>query len=313
MVEIKKPSFKLLANDKDVTDKLQKNLQSISFIDYANDKADEITIVVTGEFARPKFKDELKLYLGYKELIYCGLFQVLEPTRTNNYNLSIKATGVKFSDSLKEKRDITYEAISVKDICSQIAARNDIKLKSDFDDVYPLSIAQSGESDLHFLNRIAKDFNAIFNIKNNTLVFLKKIKANKKSGNLPRYEIGVKNNSSLNTVANGKTIYSSCKSIWHDTKENKTQEIIVGSGTPQIVNKGSFKSSAEAKLKAEALLQRANAGTISGSLTIPGQMLYTGGIIDIINSLEDDGEYSITKVSHTLNSNGWKTTVDFEN
>jgi phage protein D len=310
---VKKPQFKVLANDKDVTDKLQKNLKSISFIDHANDKADEITISVAGEFARPNFKDELKLYLGYKELIYCGLFQVLEPTRTNNYELSIKATGVKISDTLKEKRDITYESISVTNICSQIAARNNLKIKCDLDDVYPLSIAQSGESDLHFLNRLSKDYNAIFNIKNNTLVFLKKIKENKKSDTLPRYKIDVKNNTSLNIVALGKTIYKSCKSVWHDTKDNEVKSVIVGSGTPQILNKGSFKNAAEAKLKAEALLQRALAGTISGSLSVPGQIMYAGGIIELINSLEDDGEYSITKASHTLDGKGWKTDIDFEN
>ncbi len=310
---VRKPKFKLLANDKDVTSTLQKNLQSISFIDHANDKADEITIVVTGEFKRPQFKDELKLYLGYEELVFCGLFQVLEPTRTNNFNLSIKATGVKFSDTLKEKRDITYEYISIKDICSQIATRNDIKIKCDYDDVYPISIAQSGESDLHFLNRIAKDLNAIFNIKNNTLVFLKKIKENKKSDALPRYIIDVKNNTSLSTTALGKTIYKSCKSTWHDTKDNEVKNVVVGSGTPQIQNKGSFKSTADAKLKAEALLQRALAGTIKGSLSVPGQIMFAGGIVEIINSLEDDGEYSITKASHTYDSKGWKTDIEFEN
>jgi len=310
---VEKPQFKLLANDKDVTSTLQNNLQSISFIDHANDKADEITIVVTGEFKRPQFKDELKLYLGYEELVFCGLFQVLEPTRTNDYNLSIKATGVKFSDTLKEKRDITYEYISIKDICSQIATRNDIKIKCDYDDVYPISIAQSGESDLHFLNRIAKDLNAIFNIKNNTLVFLKKIKENKKSDALPRYIIDVKNNTSLTTTALGKTIYKSCKSTWHDTKDNEVKSVIVGSGTPQIQNKGSFKTTAEAKLKAEALLQRALAGTIKGNLSVPGQIMFAGGIVEIINSLEDDGEYSITKASHTYDSKGWKTDIEFEN
>jgi len=310
---VKKPRFQLLANDKDVTETLQKNLKSISFIDHANDKADEITISVAGEFARPSFKDELKLYLGYEKLVFCGLFQVLEPTRSNNYELSIKATGVKFSDTLKEKRDITYEGISVTNICSQIASRNDIKVKCDFDDVYPISIAQSGESDLHFLNRIAKDFNAIFNIKNNTLVFLKKIKENKKSDALPRYIIDVKNNTTLSTTALGKTIYKSCKSIWHDTKDNEVKSVIVGTGSPQIQNKGSFKNAAEAKLKAEALLQRALAGTKKGSLSVPGQIMYAGGIIEIINSLEDDGEYSITKASHILDSKGWKTDIEFEN
>lgn len=90
-------------------------------------------------------------------------------------------------------------------------------------------------------------------------------------------------------------------------------EIIVGKGSPQILNKGAFKSSAEARLKAQSLLQRANTGSKSGTLIIPGEILYSGGIINIVNSLADDGEYSISKTTHNLNLNGWETSIEFEN
>lgn len=41
------------------------------------------------------------------------------PTRNNDYNLSIKASSVKYSDSLlKEKKDLTYESVSIKEICT---------------------------------------------------------------------------------------------------------------------------------------------------------------------------------------------------
>ena len=52
---VKYPNFKLLANDKDVTSTLQKELISITFKDEENDNADELTIKVGGEFARPQY------------------------------------------------------------------------------------------------------------------------------------------------------------------------------------------------------------------------------------------------------------------
>jgi len=311
---VTKPTFKLLANDKDVTSALQKELISITFKDEENDNADELTIKVGGEFSRPQYEDELKLYLGYgTNLIYCGLFTVQTTARNDNNILTISATSVNFSSILKEKRDITYEKISIKGICQQIASRNNLKIKSDFDDVSILSIAQSNESDLHFLDRLAKNYNAIFNIKNDTLIFTHKIKNYKKNKNLPSYTLSADEVSNISIKHSNKTLYKSCKSIWHDTKENKTREVVVGVGEPILMNKGNFKNVAEAKVKAQAKLERAVQGLVSGSLSMDGEVLFAGGTLNLIDTLEDDGEYRIKSVDHSFTSNGWTINLNFEN
>lgn len=310
---VRKPAFILESNGNDVTAAIQKNLISLSFHDEVNEKADELNIKVAGEFARPAYLDELKLYLGYDDqYTYMGSFLVQTTTRDKKHVLSISATGVNFTNTLKEKRDLTYEKISVKDICKQVAARSGIKLKSDFDEVYVVSQAQSNESDLHFLNRLAKEYNAIFNIKNDTLIFTQKIKDEKKNDDLPGYTINANNCGSYSIKHSNKTLYKSCKSTWHDTKENKTQSITVGSGEPVLMNKGNFKNAAEAKAKAAAKLQRANQGLVSGSLSIEGAAIFAGGKLNLVNTLEDDGEYQIKTVEHTFDQNGWMININFE-
>jgi phage protein D len=307
------PTFKILANSADVSSILLQNNVSLQLKDEANEKADELTLKITDGFLRPKYEDELELYLGYGiDLTYCGLFSVQTTTWDKHDGISITATGVNFSNELKEKRDITYEKVSVKDICSQIASRGGLELKSDFDDLYLASIAQNNESDLHFLNRLAKDVNALFNIKNKTLYFMKKIKDQKKSDELPKYLISATECSSLSIKHSNKTLYKSCKSTWHDTKENKTKEIIAGSGKPCLINKGSFKNEAEAKTKADATLQRANQGIVTGSLTIDGKVIFAGGVLNLVGTIEDDGEYQIKSVNHDFSVNGWNTSLEFE-
>ena len=312
---VKKPNFTLTANDKDVTQDLKENLISISFTDEVNEQADDITIRVTGQFARPSYEDELKLWLGYDtDLDFVGSFIVQTTTRVNNNVLDISATGVNFSNELKEKRDITYEKVSLKDICSQIAKRNDLKLNSDFNDKFVPSQAQTNESDLHFLNRMAKEYNAIFNIKNNTLIFTKKIIDKKKNEALPIYTISANdcNNQTPKIKHSNRTLYKSCKSIWHDTKENIAKEITVGVGKPCLVNKGSFKNEAEARDKASARLERANQGIITGNIEIDGAIIFAGGRLNLTDTLEDDGEYQIKTVQHTFNNSGWIINIQFE-
>jgi len=308
------PIFKIEANGKDITEVLLKNSAKITFKDEDGVVADELSIEALGDFKRPKYEDELKLWLGYKEsgLYYCGLFIVQTSTK-NRHSINITATGANFTSELKKKRNKSYEKMSLADIAREIAKRYSLNTKSDFSDAYVQHLSQSNESDLHLLNRLANEYNAIFSIKNNTLIFKKRIKEDKKAEDLPVFEVKESECESWEIKHSNRTLYKSCKAIWHDTKENKTKEIIVGSGEPELILKGSFKNEAEAKTKAEARLQTANRGIVSGNLTIYGQNIRAGGILKLIGFGSDNGDYTIKSVEHTLDESGYSVYVEFEN
>ncbi|MEN4053766.1 contractile injection system protein, VgrG/Pvc8 family [Sulfurimonas sp. NWX79] len=307
------PLFKIEANGADVTAQLQKDLSSISFSDEDGNQSDEITLKVAGNFKRPKYQDEIKLWLGYEEvgLFYCGVFKV-QSTQRDKYSLSISATGADFSSALKQKRDTSYEKVSLKDVAQIVASRHELKLKSDFEDMLMPHLSQTNESDLHMMKRLAKDYNGIFSIKNGTLVFLKRIKENMASDKLPVFEIDVSECDSYSIKHSDKTIYGACEASWHDTKENIVKSVTVGSGEPVLKLKGNFKTPAEAKAKAEAKLQNANRGVKSGTISMYGKEIYAGGMLKLSGAGEDDGEYSIKSVNHTFDS-GWKMSIEIEN
>lgn len=312
---VRTPYFILVANGQDKSASLVKNLISISFKDEANSKSDEITIKVTGEFQRPSYQDELKLSFGYKEestIFNCGTFIVQTTTKENDNLLTITATGADFASSLKEKKNKTYESMSIGQIVEGVANESGLKTNTDFDEDFVLSIAQSDESDLHFLNRLAKEHNAIFNIKNQTLIFKKKIKGANKNEDLPTYTINKKDTLSLSIKHSSKTLYKSCKAIWQDTKQNKIKEVLSGSGEPCINMRGTFKDDADAKSKADAKLQQANQGIICGSMGLEGGVYYAGGKLNLVGTLEDDDEYQIKSINHTYNNNGWSCKIEFE-
>ena len=307
------PVFKVEANGEDVTEKLQANTVSISFSDEDGNQSDEITIVVAGDFNRPKYKDELKLWLGYeeREMFECGLF-VVQRTKRSRFGLTITATGADFSNALKQKRDLSYEQLSLKEVAKMVADRHGLKLKSDFGDLQVTHLSQTDESDLHFMKRISTDYNGIFSIKNATLIFLKRIKGTSPSSELPHFKINVDEESELEIEYTNKTFYGSCVATWHDTTENKVQSITVGSGDPVLKLDAQFKSAAEANTKAMAKLARASRGTKSGSLSVYGQEIYAGGVLEISGAGEDDGKYSIKRVEHSFDD-GWSMRVEFEN
>ena len=310
---VKTPNYMILANGVDITATLQSNSASISLQDEANEEADQLTIEVAGAIARPQDDDVLELWMGYGlGLVYFGSFVVQETTKVDDYKLIISATGVNFSSELKIKRDVTYEKVSVKDICSQIASRHGLELKSDFEDITVQSLAQSSESDLHFLNRLAKEYNAIFNIKNKTLIFTHKFKDGKANADLPQYVVLKRDihPGTLSITHSKKALYLSCKCCWHCTKDNKTKEVFVGSGEPCLVWRGQYKNEAEAKVKATALLEKTKGCHVGGCFTMDGRAMFAGGVMMLVGTLDDDGEFNIKSVSHSMDSSGWVIDVE---
>lgn len=306
------PSFKIVANNQDVTEHIAKNLISLSFKDEAGIVSDEITLSVYGAFKRPQYKDVLKLWIGYKEsgLWYCGSFAVQSSERTESAT-TITATGVDFSGGLKKKKNRAWEKLSLKEIVEKIAKENGLSAIADFGEIKIYYVGQHDTSDLAFLKRFAKDFDAVFNVKDNRIIFLKK--GNEAKSAIPKASINLSECSSYRIKYSNKTLYGSCKAVWHDTKENVIKEVVVGEGKgEQIKLEGNFKNAAEAKEKAKAKLQRANSGIVSGSLEIYGSKIYAGGILTLSNAGGDEGDYRIKSVNHSLSADSFMTSVEFE-
>ncbi len=298
--------FKIIAQGQDITETIKKNLISLEIKDEDGNMADEVSISISSIYKRPKYGDELEVFLGYKEtgLSKIGVFKVQTSTITNKHQMKFSATGVDFSGNLKVKKSREFLEITLKELVSKIASEHFLNFVCDVDIFMPY-IAQEDKSDLSFLQEIAKDNELIFNIKNNTLIC-----ATKKQDALS-YTVDYKELIDISITHSNKTKYESAKVIYRDTKENTDKEVLVLEGEPQLRCERSCQDEDEAKRIGLASLTRANKGIVSGELTIPFKVIFAGGILNLTNTT-DDGEYGITSVSHTLDSSGFTTTLNFE-
>jgi len=297
MVSIK-PNFSIIANGKDITKSLEKKLVSLSVTDNQKDQADQLSMAFDGKFQRPFLGDELRIYIGWGEqLDFVGLFFVNKTTLTNNRQLSIEATGINFSASFKERRTLDY-SLNLGDVVRTIAARHRLDVKTDMG--VGKRFEQHDESDMAFLNRLAKEYNAIFNVKNNTIYMMKK------AVQVPSITIDIDKAISSEINHESKTFYHSCKAIFHDTKLNKITSETVGSGKPVLVKQGKWLNRELAKEAAINALARANQGTSEGNISIMGKVVFAGSELNL------DGEkYEVTRVTQSL-SRTWTTEVEFK-
>lgn len=276
-------------------------LVSVDIIDEIGIYADQLTLTFTAGFLRPSGGDKIQIFVN---MINYGLYLVQETIKTEKL-LTVKAISANFKDSLKEKKSRSFEKMSLCKLVKKIAGEHQLVTKCTIEaEIKHLS--QDNESDISLLARLAKEHNATFNIKQNTIIFLKEDEQD-----LPLFTIFEKEVESYEIRETTKNQYSSCKAIWRDTKQGKDMSVIVGEGKPQFVLKGNFKDKAEAKTKAEAKLKAIKQEAKTGRITIYGQEIRAGGKLLLVGFFLDDGIHKIKKVTHKIGESGYRITVDF--
>jgi phage protein D len=295
--------IKCIAAETDISLLLAENLISLTVIDYDGTKSDELEIVISNTIKRPADEDKIKLWI---EGVFYGLFLV-DTTETNDLNqLIITATSANFSQSLKTKQNRNFKKTTLHDIIKKIAKVHELKTKLDFPNISYENLVQEKESDLHFLNRLAEKYGAIFSIKNDTIVFVKR------GTDLPIFIVDLNKCKPWNIKHISKEKYNSCTATWRETKNNKNKSVTIGSEKPILKITGNYLSDDEAKLVASAKLEEAKRGTLEGSFSKKGEYLSAGSNLLIINSKQDDGEYTLGVVTTTVSFRGFRVEAEIK-
>jgi phage protein D len=296
---------KIVVNDKDISADFKKYFLDLQIIDKDGTESDELNFTISYAIKRPQYEDKIKIWI---DDVFYGTFLVQSTSTNHIQELTVRATGTNFSSTIKSKKSRNFSDTNLNEIVQKISKENGLKPKVDFKDVSISNVIQSKESDMHFLSRMAKENNAIFSVKNNTLLFLER------STKLPTFTIDLKKVSAWNITHTNTKTYSSCRAKYRTTKDNKTNTITIGEGTPVLEFEEFFSNSEEAKRKATAKLQKANRGTKEGYLSTKGFYLSAGSKITLRNSAQDNGEYTAQTVTTSININtGWITDIDFSN
>lgn len=313
---VKHPDFKIIVNDKDVTESLRPYLVSVEYTDDIDDEADGLTLRFQGEnFKPPSFNDSLKVWLGYREgLWYIGSFSVLKSRiEFETLEVEVTATPVNFGSDIKEKRTMAYDNVTLNQILNKIAKRYKLSVKNSFPKRAYKHKSQTNQSDLDFMQRLATESGATFAIKNNTILFRPK---NGSDGDeeLPSASVDAKLTKGLWLETLDKTAYGSCVASWHSTKENKTQSVTVGKGKPMLHIKSTFKDASDARMKALARLDESKRGQARGGFEYEGMNIVAGSKVQLSNLPPGwPSSFGIKQVRHSWGEGGYTVNVEFEN
>ena len=205
-----KPKVKILYNGVDKTHLM--TWHNIKIEDNEGDEADKLNINLVWSNAKPRVKDEIKIYVNDN---FLGSFIIVSLKYEYKRSIEIEAISADFTKDFKTKKNRTFLNTTYANIIKQLARENSYNYKIDFirsDEI--VTLEQHDQSDVAFLDKMAKDLNLGFSIKNNTLILFDR----DKQSNRITYSYHANNAISFSWEEKETIKYNSCEVTWHNTK-----------------------------------------------------------------------------------------------
>ncbi|MCK0743553.1 phage late control D family protein [Chromohalobacter nigrandesensis] len=332
-----KPTFRITANDEDITRQLRERFVSLKIRDESGADSDELTLVVSDHapedpLALPPTGAELEAFLGYDDdAVSMGRYVVdsLEMSwPPNQLKIVAKAAPQAKSDSgegstrpmLQTKKTRSWDAGTLLgDMARSIAGEHDLDpaIQDVMASIALPHVDQTDESDMNLLTRLARDYDGIAKPAGGALVIAKRaasMVANESGESLPTVPVTPDMVSSGRMKLAKRGNAGSVVARWRDTDAAATLEITEGEGEPVQRLQTIHPDEESARAAARAELRRGQRGEQTLNLTLPGDTrLMAEGRLALSDFREGaDGEWLITSVTHTLNDAGYQCQVKGE-
>ena len=325
------PEYRLLANQADITNAIRRRFISLRYTDEAGLDSDMLEIVLADHDTErpieiPPTGAELELFLGYDgQAERIGMF-VCDEVELSGWpgQMTIRARAAPFEtskagkNSLQTQKTRSWDAgKTLADVVKTIASEHGLSpaiadvLKS----VTLPHLAQTDESDINFLSRVARRYDAVVKPAGGKLVLAKTGTAKTVSGKAMSAVTLTPADVTSWRMSLSKREKSGCViACWHETEAAKRHEVKVGDGEPVTRLKMYYPNQDLARSAAESEIRKRERGTVSVSVTLPGRtdLVAEGRIVLRGFRPGVNGEWSIKRAEHNLSSSGYVTSVEAE-
>lgn len=306
------PSYKIFANQQDITSNIQNRLVKLSISDSAGIESDTLNIIVDDSDDRveiPATGVRLEVLMGYgEELLNMGSFVVDDlsfSSTPQRYTIRASAAPVEGSNTnaMQSQKSRSFENTTLEEVVKTVAAENNLEafVSQSLKNTLYQNLEQTAESDLNMVTRLANDLNAIAKPAGGKLLFVKQGEGKSSSGEkLATISIVENEVSSYNWRESKSTKAGTVKASYHNLETGETEEVQAGEGEPIFSIKYQYPSKEEAERAARNRLEQntQNKSTLNiqmaGNASLSAELkLNLTGFRKTIN-----GEWTVKTVQH---------------
>lgn len=320
--------FRITLDGKDLSPKIRPRLISLTITEKRGGDADQLDLALDdsdGKLALPPEGALLTVELGWKSgdgvavgLVDKGRFKVDEVEHSGPPDtVIIRASAADFASSLTTRREQSWHDTTIGAVVKTIAGRNKLEARCApaLASISVKALSQERESDIAFLRRLGREYDAVATIKAGCLIFaaigagitatgrpLPSITIRKRDGDRHSYRVEKRE-------AAGKVVAE-----WHDRKGARKKKVEVGSGDgAERKLSRVYASEAEARRAATAESKRAGRAPRGLDLNLalgradlfPEQTATAEGFKAEI----DAQQWLMSQVTHRLDDSGGFTTA----
>ncbi|MBK1711291.1 phage late control D family protein [Rubrivivax gelatinosus] len=323
---LRAPDYRISLGGRDITRAIEPRLGSLTLTECRGGQADQLDLELTdhdGQLEIPRRGVTLTLAIGWagQPLVDKGTFIVDEAEHSGPPDkVVIRGRSAELSGTLRTRRDASWHGTTLGAIVATVAKRHSLEAKV-ADALASRAIAhvdQTQESDIAFINRLARRYDAVATVKAARLLFLPIVGARSAAG-APMQQLTIRRSDgdTHRWHAAERDAYTGVRAYWHDPKRAKRRGVTVGTDANAKRLADTFASEADALAGARAEWARIQRGAATLELTLahgqPALAPQTPVKVAGFKAPIDAADWLAVKVTHSISdSSGFTTAVELE-
>jgi len=310
-----RPLMRITAEGEDVTARVADRLVSLRIADEAGIEADTLSLTLDDRDARlavPAAEALVRVSLGMAgprpvPLTPMGAWRVDDTELTGpERQLRIAATAADMRGAIRSPRTRAWEGVSLGEIVRTIADEAGLSpaVADELAAIEPGYVAQTAESDLHLLTRLARRYSAVVKAASARLVLVRRGSDTAADGSrLAPVAIPAFTAREWRWRSGERGRYASVQASWTALGSGTTNTVVVGEGTRRRVLRHVYATEDEARRAAQAWLDEARRGaeTVSLRLAEFRPDAFAGARVTFAERRpEYAGVWVVTRAVHTL-------------
>jgi len=325
------PAFKIIANNKNITDKIRERFKSLRLVDGTGTTADTVEIALADHdkanpVALPPRGMELEVFLGYDGSAQrMGLF-VIDEAELSGFpqQVIIRARAAPYTESKGGMRDLQTQktrswpkGTTIGAMVKRIAGEHRLKpaVAPSLADIVLPHTDQAHESDMDLLLRLAKRYDAVAKPVSGVMMFNKRGDATTVKGHeMSRVTLTPLDGNDYRVTIASRDSSGACIAYYRDTRKAQRHEVKVGDGEPVIRLRMSYADRVSAENAARAEQRKRARAERTLFYSLPGRPDLAAEALVTMQGFRSgvDGDWLITRAEHYVGSNGYRCTIEAE-
>ena len=325
---VPKPRSQVIYEGKDITAHIEPLLIELSYSDCIEGESDTVELLLLAADRRwqngwyPGHGDVLEVHLGYEgePPLACGVFEIDEVELEGAPDVfRIKALGAGITRRVRTNFARAFDDKTLADIAREIAARNQLTLTGEIENIRIGRSTQTFETDLAFLKRLAASYGYAFSVRGAKLTFFKRAELKAASSvlviereHLTRFRFRDK----IRAIVTSATVAChepASRAVKTSTVQDPNARGNVHSADELKLN-NRVENESQARLQAIAAIDRANEDQTCAEFSLPGDVRLVAGVNVTVHGFgKFDGKYTIHRSRHYLSrGTGYGTDLELK-